>query len=169
VRPAVVYGRRDRQFVPRMARLAALGVLPIPGGGRSPLALVHAANVADAAVLALESDQAGGRAFNVANDFDMGAADFFRLAGRGLGRRVRVVPLPTPVARAGQAVALAALRTAGFGALAEAFGSSVDFVTRGNPFDSSLARRVLGWTPCMRPDDGVPDAFRWWREVGSRE
>lgn len=167
VRPAVVYGRRDRQFVPRMARLALRGVVPVPGGGRTPLALVHAANVADAAVLALESEVAGGRAYNVANDFEVTASGFFHLAGDGLGRRVRVLPVPVALARAGEGVATALLRAAGAGALADALASSVDYVTRGNPFTSERARCELGWTPRVMPRDGVPDAFRWWKEARS--
>ncbi|HEY0971440.1 MAG TPA: NAD-dependent epimerase/dehydratase family protein [Gemmatimonadales bacterium] len=163
VRPAVVYGRRDRQFVPRMARLAMRGVVPVPGGGQAPLALVHAANVADAAVRALESDVAGGRAYNVANDFAVTAADFFRLAGEGLGRPVRVLSIPAAVARAGQGAASALLRVVGAGALADALGASVDYVTRGNPFTSDRARVELGWIPRVRPETGVPDAFEWWR------
>ena len=71
VRPAVIYGRRDRQFVPRVGRLLRRGFAPVIHGGRSVLAIVHGANVADGAVLAAASDSAGGKAYNVANDFSV--------------------------------------------------------------------------------------------------
>jgi len=40
--------------------------------------------------------------------------------------------------------------------------SSLDFLARDNPFSSDLARRELGWDPPVRPETGVPEAFRWW-------
>jgi nucleoside-diphosphate-sugar epimerase len=164
IRPDVLYGRRDRQFVPRLARLCAAGVVPLPGGGTTTLAVVHAANVADAALRAVTHDAAGGQAYNVANDHDVTVAEFFRLAGEGLGRRVRVVPVPAGLARGGMALGQLALRLVGAGGLATMVGSSVDFATRDNPFSSERARRELGWDPRVRPEQGVPDAFRWVRE-----
>ena len=83
VRPDVIYGTRDRQFVPRIARLLNCGFAPVIGGGRSTLAIVHAANVADGAVLAAAHDAAGGRAYNLANDFDVTVRDFYLTRGRG--------------------------------------------------------------------------------------
>ena len=164
IRPCVIYGRRDRQFVPRAARLFSLGVAPIVGGGRSTLSVVHVANVADAAVLAATSDVAGGKAYNVANDFDVTVADFARLAGEGLGRRVRQISLPAPAVRAAVTLAkrgAALLRGDGAAAMAS---STYDFLTRDNPFTSDLARRELGWQPSVTHEEGVPDAFRWWKE-----
>jgi len=163
VRPAVIYGRRDRQFVPRVARLLRRGFAPVIHGGRSTLAIVHAANVADGAVRAVATETAGGKAYNVANDFDVSVAEFYRLAAQGLGRRVRVVPLPLSVARLG----LAALRTLGPVVLGSRMSvitesASLDFLARDNPFSSELARRELGWKPTVTPDVGIPDAFRWW-------
>jgi nucleoside-diphosphate-sugar epimerase len=35
-------------------------------------------------------------------------------------------------------------------------------VTRDNPFTSERARRELGWSPVMRPEQGIPEAFHWW-------
>ncbi len=164
IRPDVIYGRRDRQFVPRVARVAQRGIVPLPGGGRGTLAVVHAANVADAAILAATTDAAGGRAYNVANDFDVTAAEFFHLAGEGLGRRVRVLPVPLALAHAGVAGAQLVLRATGAGALASMVSASVRFATEDNPFTSERARRELGWAPRVRPAQGVPDAFRWWRQ-----
>ncbi|HET7457711.1 MAG TPA: NAD-dependent epimerase/dehydratase family protein [Gemmatimonadaceae bacterium] len=161
IRPCVVYGRRDRQFVPRMARLLATGFAPVVGGGRSTLAVVHAANVAQAAVLAARTDAAGGNAYNVANDFAVSVADFFRLAGRGLGRRVRIVSLPTPAARVVVAAASRAATVVRGPSAGAMIAASFDFATRGNPFTSDRAREELGWRPEVRPEDGVPEAFAW--------
>ena len=162
VRPCVVYGPRDRQFVPRVARLLAFGVAPLIGGGESILAIVHAANVADGAVRAAGRDAAGGRAFNVANDFPVSVADFLDLAATGMGRNVRRIRVPLPVARAASGIASTAARLTmgeGMGAFA---ASAVDFLTRDNPFSSELARRELGWSPSVRPETGIPEAFREW-------
>ena len=160
VRPDVIYGPRDRQFVPRIARLLRFGVAPVIGGGRTTLAVVHAANVADGMVRAAMHDAAGGQAYNLANDFDVTVAEFFRLAGDGLGRRLRFVSVPAPIARAalGAAARVAPVQ------LRSSLRQSMDFLTRDNPFTSERARRELGWTPLVHPHDGVPDAFRTYVE-----
>lgn len=159
IRPAVVYGRRDRQFVPRVARLLSLGVVPLLGGGHTAFPVVHAANVAEAAVRAGATSAAGGQAYNVGHDFDITVDRFFHLAAAGLGRHVTLVPVPTVAARAGLALA----RAIGVRAVP---GAGVDFLTLGNPYVSDRARRELGWCPSVAPEQGVPDAFRWWSETG---
>lgn len=163
IRPCVVYGRRDRQFVPRFARALQFRVVPLPGGGHSTLPLVHATNVADAAVRAATCDAAAGLAFNTANDDAITFGAFVRLAATGLGRRVVGVPVPASVLVA--ALAMARLATGARGrdnALALARGAA-DFLTRDNPFTSRRAFELLGWTPTVAHAQGVPDAFAWLR------
>jgi nucleoside-diphosphate-sugar epimerase len=162
VRPCVVYGPHDRQFVPRVARLLQHGVAPLVNGGRSTLSIVHAANVADGMLRAAQHDGAGGRTYNLANDFDVTVAEFVRLAGIGMGLKIRALPVPLPVAKGGLAIfqLLAPLVLGNrFGGFAS---SSLDFLSRDNPFSSDRARRELGWAPPVRPEEGIPDAFRWW-------
>lgn len=167
VRPCVVYGTHDRQFVPRMARLIRRGVVPMVGGGRSILSVVHAANVADGIVRAASSDIAGGRAYNLANDFEVTVENFFRWGADGLGVQLRRVPVPHGLARALLAAVvrlapLAGVRVPALGA------ASLDFISRDNPFSSERSRRELGWTPTVRPETGVPEAFRWWDQQRRR-
>ena len=164
IRPDVLYGRRDRQFVPRVARLVSRGVVPVVDGGTAVLPVIHAANVADAAVRAVCCDAAGGRAYLTANDADVTAAEFFRLAGEGLGRVPRLVPVPLALMKLGVMAATAGLTLIGARGLAVMAGQSAEFLSAGNPFSSQRARTELGWTPPVHPRDGVPDAFRWWRE-----
>ena len=163
IRPSVVYGRRDRQFVPRIARLLSVGFAPVVGGGRAILSLVHAANVADGAVRAVATGEAGGQPYILANDFPLSVADFYRLAATGMRRRIRLVPVPMTVAR----TALLIIRAvgpivAGSRMNVVSGSSSLDFITRDNPFSSERARRELGWRPEVTPQEGVPDAFHWW-------
>jgi nucleoside-diphosphate-sugar epimerase len=164
VRPDVIYGPRDRQFVPRMASALRLGVMPLIGGGTSKLAVVHAANVAEGAILAATSDVAGGRVFNLANDYDVTVRDFFRLAAEGLGTRVAFVPVPVWMAKTGLRGFRLVDRIALEGKFAVALEGSLSFMTRDNPFTSDRAKRELGWDPSVRPEVGIPAAFRWWKE-----
>lgn len=163
VRPDVVYGPRDRQFVPRMAQLLMRRwPVPLLRGGRAILAVVHAANVADGAVLAATSDAAGGKAYNLANDHDVTVRRFFELAGEGLGLRPLFVPLPLWAARGVLRAAKTGARLLTGGRFTLVSNAAIDFIAEDNPFSSDRARRELGWQPQVRPEVGVPEAFRWW-------
>ena len=162
VRPDVIYGTHDRQFVPRIARLLQRGIVPLVGGGHTTLAVVNAANVADGIVRAATSDVAGGRAYNLANDFDVTVEQFFAYAAEGLGVRVRRIPVPYVVARGAMAVVSLVAPIVAGNQYRAALSASLDFISRDNPFDSSRARRELGWDPAVRPEVGVVEAFRWW-------
>jgi nucleoside-diphosphate-sugar epimerase len=164
VRPDVIYGPRDRQFVPRLARLLALGAAPVIAGGRAIMAIVHAAHVADGAVRAATSDRAGGAAYNLANDFDVTWREFYEFAGIGLARRIRVISVPYWLAHSTLRIAKRTLRLLSGGRMNVVTSASLDFMTRDNPFSSDRARRELDWKPQLRPEVAVPDAFRWWRD-----
>ena len=169
VRPCVVYGRRDRQFVPRMAKLLAMHApVPLIRGGRSIFGVVHAANVADGAILAATTDPAGGKAYNLANDFPVSVRRFFELAAQGLAVRPLFVPMPHWLARGGLRAVKAASKALSGGRFNLVSSSAIDFIAEDNPFSSDRARRELGWVPRVDPETGVPDAFRWWREESKR-
>jgi nucleoside-diphosphate-sugar epimerase len=133
-------------------------------GGHTTMAVVHAANVAQGAVLAATSDIAGGKAYNLANDYDVSVRRFFELAGEGLGRRPLFVPMPMWAARGALNGVKWLARTVSGGRLSLVSNSAIDFLSEDNPFSSDLAKRELGWAPAVRPQDGIPEAFRWWQE-----
>lgn len=165
VRPDVIYGVRDRQFIPRIARILQRGIVPLVGGGRSTLAIVNAANVADGAILAATSDAAGGQAYNLANDYDVTVRQFFELGAAGLDRRVLLVPVPRVLAAGALVVLKKAMALASGGRMSVMSGASLDFITRDNPFSSERAKRELGWAPRVRPEQSIPEAFRWWKST----
>ncbi|HUF76565.1 MAG TPA: NAD(P)-dependent oxidoreductase, partial [Longimicrobiales bacterium] len=55
VRPAALYGERDRLLTPRLARLVRLPILPLVGGGRNAVPIVYAGNAAHAVELILDA------------------------------------------------------------------------------------------------------------------
>lgn len=163
VRPNWIYGERDRQFIPRALKLFALPVVPLIEGGRSILSMVHAGNVADAAVRAVCLDAAGGRVYNTTNDFPVSVADFIRLGAQGLGRRVRTVSVPLWTAEGAMNLVKASVRLAKGKEMSGHASGIVPALSRDNPFTSERARRELGWDPPHRPEDAIPAAFRWQR------
>jgi nucleoside-diphosphate-sugar epimerase len=164
VRPAVVYGVHDRQFVPRLARVLRRGFAPVIAGGRTTLSIVHAANVADGMVRAAGTDEANGKAYNLANDHDVTVADFFKYAAEGMGTRIRVVSVPMFVARAATGIVQHVVPLMVGDRFNSVTSASLDFLARDNPFSSERARRELGWDPPVRHEQGVVDAFRWWAD-----
>ncbi|HSR41025.1 MAG TPA: NAD-dependent epimerase/dehydratase family protein, partial [Longimicrobiales bacterium] len=164
VRPPVMYGLRDRQFVPRIGPVLERGFFPLVGGGRTTLNVVHADSVAEGSVRAVSRDEAGGRVYHLTNDFDLTAEDLVRGAEEGLGRRIRSPEVPVTLARAGFGILGLGLRVVGRSDLAPHARGTFRMLSRDNPFTSTRARAELGWSPEIRPSEGLPEAFRWWRE-----
>jgi nucleoside-diphosphate-sugar epimerase len=94
LRPCLIYGAFDTNFMPFLRALLSLPVSAVPAGTRLPM--VYAGDVAEAVALALERDVAIGRAYNVTDDPGTlwAFCDAWRTAG---GRAPRLVlPLPIP-------------------------------------------------------------------------
>jgi dihydroflavonol-4-reductase len=166
VRPDVIFGERDRQFVPRVARLLRTHVAPLIGGGGAIMAIVHASHVADGAVRAATLERAGGRVYNLANDFNVSWREFYRLAGIGLDHPVHSVNIPRWLAQSGLRIVKRIVKLVTAGGMNVVTTASIDFMTRDNPFSSGRARRELGWDPQLRPETSIPDAFGWWKAHG---
>lgn len=162
VRPPVMYGRGDRQFVPRIGPVFLRGVFPLIDGGGARLPIVSASAVADGAVRAATVDAARGRVYLLTNDTPVTVADLAAFAAEGLGRRVRTPQLSLTTGRIAFDVLKLGLRIAGRKHLAAHATGTLHMLTRDNPFTSARAFRELGWAPCTDPSRLLPEAFRWW-------
>jgi nucleoside-diphosphate-sugar epimerase len=161
VRPAVVYGERDRAAALLMIRFARLPVVPLPGGGRTRLPLVYAGNVARGVLAALDREEAIGRAYNLAQDHPLTGRELVGLLAAGLERRPRVIPLPAPPVRA---LAAAVYHVTRWTPLPTTdLRRGVRALTRDNPYDSSRARMELGWTNLVTHEEAVRRTIAWWR------
>ena len=161
IRPCVVYGEGDRLFLPKlMTTIMRSRVVPLIGGGNRPLALVHARNVAQAVVRALDTPGAWGQSYNVTNDDAITAREFVDAVSRGTGRKFRTVSVP-----GGPALGMAKLfdrgrRLLGPSRYPGSAVSAVRFWRGGNPYTSDKARRELGWAPTIKHAEGIENATR---------
>jgi nucleoside-diphosphate-sugar epimerase len=93
LRPCLIYGAFDSNFMPFLRALLSPPVSVLPAGVRLPM--VYAGDVAEAVALALERDVAIGRAYNVTDD--PGTLWSFCDAWRRAGGRTPRLVLPVPV------------------------------------------------------------------------
>ena len=166
VRPAAVYGPRDRnQFLPAF-KLARRGIAPVLGDGMQELSLIHVGDLADALIAAGESPRSIGRAYHAAFPEVVNQRQLFAAIGRAVGRdHVRIVPVPRPIV-----VGILHL----VGTVADVVGSGT--VLRPNKAPELFApawtcattplESETGWAPRFDLEAGLADTARWYREAG---
>ena len=158
IRPSWLYGPRDRASMGRLCDSIRKRKIKIIGDGNNRLNVVHAGNVAEAAVVAAQHPAAAGEAFNCSNDGVLTQRVYFNLIAKALGEPPVTRKVPYRVAY-----------TAAF--LFEIVGHlfrtrkpplvtrySVWLMGRKTFFKCDKARQVLGWTPTVTYEEGIPQA-----------
>lgn len=162
LRPCVIYGERDRTFLPHVIRVLRHGISPLVGTGDNTLALVYAGSVAEAVLAALDHPEVSGPV-NVADEQGITQRQFFATVGAALGKRIRFVRVPVTLAYAfavslyGFRYALSPGHYAGFGATA------ITYLSNDNPYDSSRAREELVWEPTIPHDVAIERSVNWFQ------
>ncbi|MHC5111477.1 MAG: NAD-dependent epimerase/dehydratase family protein [Planctomycetota bacterium] len=160
IRPSWMYGERDRATMPRLIEKIRRKKVKLIGNGENRLNVTHAGNVAEAAIMAVESEQAIGEAYNVCHDGIMTQGQYFNMVAKALGEPPITKTVPYSVAY-----------NAAF--LMECFGHL--FKTRKPPlvtryavwligrvcfFECKKVKEQLGWSSSISYEEGVPAAVR---------
>lgn len=168
IRPAWIYGERDRLTIARLYRMLKTGRAKILGRGDNRLNVVYAGNIAEAAIAAAGRADCNGEAFNCSNDGKITQQEYFDLLAKTIGAPPVTRHVPYRVAY-----------TAGF--VLECLGHAFKwqkppFITRyavwlmgrRSYFSAEKARRMLGWQPTVTYPEGVARTVRWYLAEGSR-
>jgi len=158
IRPSWLYGPRDRATMGRLIDSIRTRQAKLLGRGDNRLNVVHAANVAEAAILAVDTEAAVGEAYNCSNDGVLTQEQYFNLVAAALGEPPVTRRVPYRVAR------FAAL-------ILECVGHafrlrkpplvtrySVWLLGRKCFFDCTKARERLGWSSTISYEEGIPAA-----------
>jgi nucleoside-diphosphate-sugar epimerase len=168
VRPRALVGPDDAVLLPRLARLARRGRFPLFRGGRALLELTDVRDAARALVAAdRERSRAGGLAFNVSGGRAQPIREMVTILCRELGLNPRLVDVPYPVALAGAAVLETVCARLPGRPEPPATVYGVQTLAFSQTFDMTRARKVLGFVPAYRWEDGLDRAARVWRASGA--
>jgi nucleoside-diphosphate-sugar epimerase len=163
VRPPIIYGPYDRNFMPRAVAAVRARRFLLVDGGRAPLNVVWVDHVVDVLLLAAARPEAVGQAFNVMDEVDM-LPPSVREVGDIIARERHLprpmLSVPARVARPIARVVERAWRAVGASGPPPVTPFVVTILTRHVIYDASKAVRLLGWGPRIRARDGLARAAR---------
>lgn len=148
LRPAWVWGPGDTSRLPQLCEEALDGGIRMVGNGRTYLSTTYIDHLVEAAVVAIDAEDAPGRAYHVVDPVFQHARDFFFALSEALD-------LPRPREGAPFAIAWPIARVRGQGA--------VDLLQRGKStlFDFSQACGKLRYDPQVSLEEGLAAVAAW--------
>lgn len=158
VRPPIIYGPYDRNFMPRAAEALKKRRFLLIDGGRAPLNVVWVDHVVDVVLLAATVRGAAGEAFNVMDEVDgrpPSVVEVARTIAGAIGAPAPTLSLPYAVALPLGHVALRAFQMGRAKSPPPVTPFVVKILTRDVVYDASKAVRVLGWKPRVRALEGI--------------
>jgi nucleoside-diphosphate-sugar epimerase len=163
IRPAMIYGPRDRLLSDRVYRQTSNPIIVWPGKSNPRCAPVFASDVAECAILAATSDRAIGQIYNVAPLGEIWLQEFcgHMIKAEG-GRRVQVT-IPYRFAYVCCAIMEAWSRLRRVKQIPYLTRSGLRFLNEGMYIDGSKAMRELGWQPKVSMEEGTRLYVEWRR------
>ncbi len=163
LRPPIIYGPYDRNFMPRMVESLQKRRFLLIDGGRAPLNVVWVDHLCDVIFLAAERPEAVGEAFNVMDEVAGRPPSVREVAevvadAHGLPRPTLAVPYGLAYAASAVLAAVAQRRDPDAVPLITPF--VVKILTRHVIYDASKAARLLGFAPRKSALVGLADEAR---------
>lgn len=153
IRPGDVYGTGSVPWILRPLDLMRRGLFILPNGGRGAINHVHVDNLLDGVFLAIEKS-AGGEAFTISDGVATSCKDYFGHVARMAGKH-SLPTLPAPLVFG--LIALSTWIWRLFGKKFPASAAATHFLMRQHTYSIDKARRVLGYEPRIRLEQGMRD------------
>lgn len=163
LRPASVYGPRDRQFLP-LFRLAARGRFLLAARPDARFTLVHVTDVARAIARAADSPPAAGGAFFIGHPQPATTVDVLQAIAGAVGRPYR----PTRVPSLAMSILAATGEVAWHIGLTPMFDRARYAEFKAGSFVCAVvrARDRLGFSAAVPLEQGLAATWRWYRDAG---
>jgi nucleoside-diphosphate-sugar epimerase len=160
-RPGLVFGDGISPYLEHLPHVGSFDGerYTVFGDGDMPLQLTYVGNVVDALWRCATSPDAPGHVFTIIDDAVPTQREFVRRLAELTGRPLRVRTIPRAAAwliGLGVETASGVLRRKPPTTRALLLGKTAKL-----SFDTSRAKRVLGWTPAVSWDEGLRRAVRW--------
>lgn len=164
VRPPMVYGPRDREVL-KVFRIARWGVAPVFGDGTQELSVIHGADLAEALIAAGVSSATSGKAYYACHPEVVTSGGLVRAIAAATGRRVALVGVRRPIARALLTVTELGARLTGRPTILTADKAN-EFFQAAWTGDPGPLLQDAGWRAVHDLRTGLADTYRWYRSAG---
>ncbi len=158
VRPTIVYGPGDTNgMLDKMAQMIRAGTYRVVGSGANTLHHTHVDDIVDGIHLAVTAPSAAGQDFILAGPETITLQRISELVARAVGRPLARMHVPLALARmAATAFDIATYRGWAFTTREPPINhAKLDVMTVPISFDTSKARRLLGYAPRVGYEDGI--------------
>ncbi|KQS67599.1 hypothetical protein ASG32_30390 [Methylobacterium sp. Leaf361] len=160
LRPRGIFGPGDPTLVPRLARAARRGRLPLLRGGTARASLTHV-DAVSSAILAAATAPAPLRAtYNVAHVEAAVVRDLVERVMAALGRPFTWRRIPMPVALAAARASETAAAVLG-GREPAATPYALGLLAHTHTLDTRAIREDLGWTSPLTLEEGLCETMAW--------
>ncbi|OGF57213.1 MAG: hypothetical protein A2Z21_02110 [Candidatus Fraserbacteria bacterium RBG_16_55_9] len=162
LRPCVIYGPRDTNFLPQISQALPGRRFPLVNGGYQLLDMVYVTDVAEALLLTGTKVEAVGQTYNVTDGGRHSIRKLVELFGKTLDRPPRTWSVPYPIAYSFAALSYrwSKLRRSGEEPLISPGG--VRAMARPHHYDISKIQKELGYTPRVPLEEGLKRAVDWY-------
>lgn len=163
-RPPAVYGPRDTELL-KVFRIARVGMAPVFDDGSQELSLVFGPDLAEALAAMGTAASATGRIYYPAHPEVVTSGELVRAIGAAMGRRMRLIPLPRPVAGGILQLTGLAARLAGQATLLNPDKAN-EFFQPAWTCDPESLTRDTGWRAAHGSEAGLAKTLAWYRAEG---
>jgi nucleoside-diphosphate-sugar epimerase len=164
IRPAAVYGPRDHDtFV--LFRWLDRGILPIIGSENKRFALIHARDLVEGILAAVEHERAIGQTYLLANQDCPSWGELFSVATQVVGKKLIKWRIPNFSIYVVAAAAEPLSRITGRAALFS-FEKAKELIQGSWSCDVGKAKRELGFEPKTPVLEGMRATMEWYRREG---
>jgi nucleoside-diphosphate-sugar epimerase len=164
VRPPMVYGPRDVEVF-KLFKVVRRGFAPVFGDGSQELSAVYVADLVDALVACAGSDSAVEKIYCACHPEVFTGLELARAVARVLGREVRILRLPAPVARGALSLTESVARLAGKATILNRDKAS-EFLAPAWTGDPAPLERETGWRAAHDLNAGLEATAAWYRRHG---
>ena len=160
VRPAAVYGPRDRDFLQAFKQAASRVALYASPRGQM-ISILHVRDLVDGLIRSAEFAGAEGRTYFLANEAPVTWSTVYRTVAEAAGTTPVEVEVPHAFLRAAAWACDAAGAVTGMTTLLNRHKVAMTG-PRWWICDSARARKELGWTPKVPLQSGLRDTYHWY-------
>lgn len=163
IRPAAIYGPGDRRLL-KLFKMALSPFFILLGKGKCMYHLVHVDDLTNAILISATHPKAPGEAFIIGANEPIAVADIAQTVAKHFGKKFRLIRLPIGPFFLAADICEAICKP--FKIEPPIYRRRVAFYSKDRHFDVTKMRRILGYEPQHKNQEGIIETVDWYVKKG---